>query len=252
MPITTEINNRIAVIKIDNQATLNALNTSVLEQLDTQINDVSNNTDIRCVIITGCGKAFVAGADISEMRNMSLSDAEQFALLGSQVLRKIETSNKVFIASINGYALGGGCELALACDIRIASEKAKFSLPEVSLGVFPGFSGIRRMLDIVGEAKTKELIFSGRMISAEEAFNINLVNNVVSPEKLNDEVMALADTIANNSFNAIIQAKKAINSLPYSVENVIKCHSALFAECFSHPDQKKGMTAFLEKRKPIF
>lgn len=252
MPITTEINNRIAVIKIDNQATLNALNTSVLEQLDTHISDVSNNTNIRCVVITGCGKAFVAGADISEMCNMSLNDAEQFALLGSQVLKKIETSNKVFIASINGYALGGGCELALACDIRIASEKAKFGLPEVSLGVFPGFSGIRRMLDIVGEAKTKELVFTGRMISAEDACNINLVNNVVSPEKLNDEVMALADTIANNSFNAIIQAKKAINSLPYSVENVIKCHSALFAKCFSHPDQKEGMTAFLKKRKPKF
>lgn len=252
MPVSLVQKDSIGIITIDNPATLNALSETILKALDTQICSVCEDESIRVVIITGVGKSFVAGADISSMVNMTSDEAEDFANLGSNIFRKIEKSDKIFIAAINGYALGGGCELALACDIRIASDKAKFGLPEVSLGVFPGFSGIRRMRDIVGEAKTKELVFTGRMISAEEACNINLVNNIVPPEALNDEVIALADTIVNNSFNAVAQAKKAINSLPYSVEDVIKCHSALFAGCFSHPDQKEGMTAFLEKRKPMF
>lgn len=252
MPIILETKGKVGIVRINNIQTLNALSCQILHDLDAIIKKLCDEDGIRVIIITGTGKSFVAGADIFSMSKMNTCEAEWFAMLGSSIFRRIETADKVFIAAVNGYALGGGCELALACDLRVASEKSKFGLPEVTLGVFPGFSGIRRMMDVVGETKTKELVFTGAMISAEEAYNMNLVNKVVSPESLEHEAMTLAENIASNSFNAIIQAKRAISFLTESAENVIKHHSALFAECFSHPDQKEGMNAFLEKRKPLF
>ena len=252
MPVSLVQKDSIGIITVDNPATLNALSEEILKALDTQICSVCEDASIRVVIITGVGKSFVAGADISSMVNMTSDEAEAFANLGSNIFRKIEKSDKVFIAAINGYALGGGCELALACDLRVASKNAKFGLPEVSLGVFPGFSGIRRLVDIVGEAKTKELVFTGKRISASNALDMQLVNMVVEEELLYDEAQSLAMQIVSNSYNAISKAKRAINLLSGSSEQVIKNHCSLFAECFLHPDQKEGMRAFLEKRKPIF
>lgn len=252
MAVILEKKDVVGFIRIDNPATLNALSSQVLKELNAQIENACEDVDIHVVVITGTGKSFVAGADISSMSKMNPREAEEFALYGSSIFHKIETSNKVFIAAINGYALGGGCELALACDIRVASEKAKFGLPEVSLGVFPGFSGIRKMMEIVGEAKTKELIFTGKMITARDAENINLVSRVVEPENLEEEVVTIAKSIANNSMNAVAKAKYAINVMSGIVNDIIIKHSKLFGECFAHPDQKEGMTAFLEKRKPNF
>jgi len=253
MPVVLEIKRKVAIIRIDNPATLNALSDSILYEIERHILSINANNNIKIAIITGSGKSFVAGADISSMKMMSVNEANEFALLGSRIFREIETSNKVFIAAVNGYALGGGCELSLACDIRIASNKAIFGFPEVSLGIFPGFSGIRRMMKIVGEGYTKELVFSGKMISSEKAKEIGLVNKVVGAEVLEEECMKLAENITMNSSNAICKAKQAMRIISdIDDENLIEVHSTLFAECFNHPDQREGMTAFLEERKPVF
>ena len=183
---------------------------------------------------------------------MSISQANDYAMLGAKLFQKIETLKKVTIAAINGFALGGGCELAMSCDIRIASEKAKFGQPEVGLGITPGFSGIRRMMEIVGEAKAKEYIYSGRMFDAYEAEKVGLVNKVVSPEALMDECYKLAEEIASKSFNAFITSKKLMNAMKGDLDNAVKMQSEYFADCFNHPDQKTGMNAFVNKEKPFF
>ena len=165
---------RIAVVRIIRPQVLNALSSEVLAELSDVIEQLASDDALRVVIITGDGKAFVAGADISEMKEMTAEAAYDYAMLGAGLFQRIETLDKVTIAAVNGFALGGGCELAMACDIRIASERARFGQPEVSLGIMPGFSGIRRMMDLVGESKAKELIFSGRMFDACEAEHIGL------------------------------------------------------------------------------
>ena len=165
---------------------------------------IQDNNCLRVVIFTGEGKAFVAGADISEMKTMSANEANNYAMLGAQLFQRIEFLNKVTIAAVNGFALGGGCELAMACDIRIASDKAKFGQPEVGLGITPGFSGIRRMMEIIGEAKAKEYIFSGRMFDAQEAERIGFVNKVIPADTLMEECQKIAEEIASKSFNAVI------------------------------------------------
>lgn len=243
---------RIGVVKINKSQSLNALSSEILEELTSAIELLSADANIRVIIFTGEGKAFVAGADISEMKDMSAEQANKYAMLGAKLFQKIETLNKVTIAAINGFALGGGCELAMACDIRIATEKAKFGQPEVGLGITPGFSGIRRMMEIVGEAKAKEYIFSGRMFDAFEAEKVGLVNKVVSPESLMDECQKLAEEIASKSFNAVITSKKLINAMKGDLDNAVKMQSEYFADCFNHPDQKTGMNAFVNKEKPFF
>lgn len=235
---------RVVQITINKPLSLNALSSEILAELTSAIAKYEADANNRVIIFTGEGKSFVAGADISEMKSMSADEARDYANLGAKLFQKIETLDKVTIAAINGFALGGGCELAMACDIRIASEKAKFGQPEVGLGITPGFSGIRRMMEIVGEAKAKEFIFSGRMFDAYEAEKVGLINKVVSSAALMEECQKLAEVIASKSFNAIITSKKMMNVMKGYLDNAIKMQSEYFADCFNHPDQKIGMNAF--------
>ena len=250
--VSLEYNGRIAIVTINQPASLNALSSVILRELEEMVIATSENDETRVIIITGAGRSFVAGADISEMKDMSVAQANDYALMGAKLFQKIETLNKVIIAAINGFALGGGCELAMACDIRIASEKAKFGQPEVGLGIIPGFSGIRRMTEIVGEAKAKEYIFTGRMFDAYEAEKVGLVNKVVCPEALMDECQKLAEEIASKSFNAVITSKNLMNAIKGNLDNAVKMQSEYFADCFNHPDQKTGLNAFVNKEKPFF
>lgn len=243
---------QICLIKVNKPQTLNALGSELLEELSSAIDKLEAEANTRVIMFTGEGKAFVAGADILEMKDMSANEANDYAMLGALLFQRIEFLDKVTIAAINGFALGGGCELAMACDIRIASDKAKFGQPEVGLGITPGFSGIRRMMELVGEAKAKEYIFNGRMFDAYEAEKMGLVNKVVSPESLMEEARKLAEEIANKSFNAVITSKKVMNALKIDIDDKVKYQSACFADCFSHSDQKTGMEAFVNKEKPVF
>ena len=249
--ISTE--NQICTLKISNPSQLNALNSSLLKELDEAVGEIETNQDIRVLIITGEGRSFVAGADISEMADLDSIAAGEFAFSGASVFRKIELLPIPVIAAINGFALGGGCELALACDIRIASENAKLGQPEVSLGITPGFSGTVRLSRIVGVAKAKELIYTGKVIDASEAFSIGLLNKVYTAETLMDEVNKMAEKIAGNAPIAVRNAKRSINdSVDLSADVAIKNEMRLFASCFSSEDQKDGMKSFLNKSKTKF
>lgn len=243
----------VAILSINRPKALNALNTSVLEELNQAINTIEKDEEIYVVVITGEGKAFVAGADITEMKDKTPEEAREFANLGLEVFRKIELMEKPVIAAVNGFALGGGCELAMSCDIRVAGEKAKFGQPEVGLGITPGFAGTQRLARLVGAAKAKELIFTGDMISAAEAEKIGLVNKVVSQEELMEKAMDLANKIASKGQLAVRYSKKAINrGIETDIETGMALERELFALCFATEDQKEGMTAFVEKRKPNF
>ncbi|EOD00318.1 short-chain-enoyl-CoA hydratase [Caldisalinibacter kiritimatiensis] len=243
----------VAILSINRPKALNALNTSVLEELNQAINTIEKDEEIYVVVITGEGKAFVAGADITEMKDKTPEEAREFANLGLEVFRKIELMEKPVIAAVNGFALGGGCELAMSCDIRVAGEKAKFGQPEVGLGITPGFAGTQRLARLVGAAKANELIFTGDMISAAEAEKIGLVNKVVSQEELMEKAMDLANKIASKGQLAVRYSKKAINrGIETDIETGMALERELFALCFATEDQKEGMTAFVEKRKPNF
>ncbi|MCK9627420.1 MAG: enoyl-CoA hydratase-related protein [Bacteroidales bacterium] len=245
--------NQICTLKISNPSQLNALNSSVLKELDEAVSEIEINPDIRVLIITGEGRSFVAGADISEMSELDSVAAGEFAFRGASVFRKIELLQIPVIAAINGFALGGGCELALSCDIRIASDNAKLGQPEVSLGITPGFSGTVRLGRIVGPAKAKELIFTGRVIDSSEALSIGLVNKVCNSENLMDEVIKMASIIANNAPIAVKNAKSSINdSSDLPADDAIKNEMRLFALCFSTEDQKEGMKAFMNRTKTKF
>lgn len=245
--------NHIATVTINEPDKLNALNTQILSELDSAFDLLAADTDIRVIIITGADRSFVAGANIREMAGMNYEEAKVFGAKGSAIFRKIETCPKPVIAAVNGFALGGGCELALACDIRIASEKAKFGQPEVGLGITPGFSGTQRLARLVGFAKAKELIFTGKVITATEALETGLANQVVAPESLMDEVKAMAEAIAKQAPIAVQKSKEAINNgwdLP--IDESIDLEVELFARCFETEDQKNGMNAFLKKEKTEF
>jgi enoyl-CoA hydratase len=248
-----EKNNNIAILSFNKPSVLNALDSNVLTELDSAIDYIEKDNDIYVLIITGVGKAFVAGADISEMREMDAEQGRKFGDLGSKVFRKIELMEKPVIAAINGFALGGGCELSMCCDIRIASVKAKFGQPEVSLGITPGFAGTQRLSRIVGTAKAKELIFTGNIINSEEAYKIGLVNKVVEIEELMNEAVKMAEKIASNAQLAVRYSKIAINrGYDVDFESGNEIEKVLFGLSFSTKDQKEGMTAFLEKRKANF
>ena len=239
------------VLTISSPKTLNALNSTILSELDS-FADWFKGVDAPYLIITGEGKAFVAGADISEMAGLKQSEAYKFGQLGNNVFAKFEAMKQPVIAAINGYALGGGCELALSCDIRIASDKAVFGQPEVGLGIIPGFGGTFRLCRIVGYGMAKELIYTGRNVKAEEALRIGLVNSVVAPEELMAKAMELGQMIAKKSSHAVALAKKAINGTMGCNSEMSQAESHLFEECFEHQHQVEGMKAFLEKRKPNF
>lgn len=243
----------ICIVKINNPQALNALNTTVLSELDCAFSKIASDNSISAVILTGEGKAFVAGADIAQMSTMNAAEGKAFGEKGAAVFRKIELLDKPVIAAINGFALGGGCELAMCCDIRIASAKAKMGQPEVGLGITPGFSGTQRLPRIVGMGVAKELIYTADVINAEEAYRIGLVNKVVEPEALMDSALAMAKKIAKKAPIAVKYSKEAINrGMQTDLDSAIAIEANLFGLCFSTEDQKEGMAAFLEKREAVY
>ena len=248
--IKYEEREQIALITINRPKALNALNSKVLEELD-QTLDFVDTKKIRAVIITGEGeKSFVAGADIAEMSTLTKEQGEAFSKKGNDVFRKIETFEVPVIAAINGYALGGGCELAMSCDIRICSENAIFGQPEVGLGITPGFGGTQRLARLVGMGMAKQMIYTGQNIKAEEAKRIRLVNEVFPQNELLTEAIKLANAIAKNSATAVKSSKKAINDgMQLDIDNAIALEQKIFGQCFGEDDQIELMKAFLNKSK---
>ena len=240
----------IALLSINNPKSLNALNSATLQELNDCLKSLQVRKDIRVVIVTGAGpKAFVAGADISEMVNATPAEGRAMALLADEAFSRLEKMPQVTIAAVNGYALGGGCELAMACDIRIAAESAVFGQPECGLGILPGFGGTQRLARLVGKGRAKELIFTCDRIDAQEAYRIGLVNKVVPQAELLDACRAMARRILKNGGYAVTLAKQAINAgLDTDLANGLKMEADAFALSFSTHDKKEGMTAFLEKR----
>ena len=248
--ITYEADGQIGIITINRPKALNALNSTVLEELDQTLNAVDLE-NIRCLILTGAGeKSFVAGADIGEMSTLTKAEGEAFGKKGNDVFRKLETFPIPVIAAVNGFALGGGCEISMSCDIRICSENAVFGQPEVGLGITPGFGGTQRLARLVGSGKAKEMIYGARSIKADEAYRIGLVNSVYPIEELMPAAKKLASTIARNAPIAVRNCKRAINEgLQVDMDQAIVIEEKLFGDCFESYDQREGMTAFLEKRK---
>jgi len=244
----------IGVVTINRPKALNALRTDVLRELASCFKELAIDDSVKVVVITGAGdKAFVAGADISEMAILNPTKAKEFSEFGNSVFLAIDRFPKPVVAALNGYALGGGCELLLSCDIVVASEKAKIGQPEVKIGIPPGFGGTQRMVRLLGKMKAKELIMTGDMITAEEALRIGLVNKVVPAEKLLEETKSLARTIASRAQVAVRMAKQLINEgVNVDLETGLALESKGFAVCFATSDQKEGMKAFLEKRDPKF
>lgn len=244
----------IALVYVNRPKALNALNADTLKELQQAFAELENNNEVKVIILSGSGdKAFVAGADIAFMKDLDSLASREFSLLGQVVFNSIENNKKPVIAAINGFTLGGGCELAMSCDIRIASEKAKFGQPEISLGIIPGFAGTQRLPRIVGKGVAKELILTGDMVDAQEAYRIGLVNKIVSPEELIEAAKELAKKIASKGQVAVQLAKQVINEgLEMDSERSYSHEANFFGLCFSTQDQKEGMGAFLEKRKPNF
>lgn len=244
---------RIGYITIHRPEALNALNMTVLEELLSILEKIKEDNTIKAVILTGEGRSFVAGADIAQMSSLTVAEARAFSAFGQNVMNFIERIEKPFIAAINGFALGGGCELAMACDIRIASSKAKFGQPEVGLGITPGFGGTQRLSKIVGKGMAKYLIFTAETIDAAEALRIGLVEKVTEPEQLMAVCEEIAEKIAAKAPIAVAMSKTCINK-GYHLD--LYSGSALEAEafggCFGTEDQKEGMLAFLEKRQITF
>ena len=252
--LSIEKEERIAVVTIDRPKALNALNTETLKELENCLKVLRDDSGVRVILITGRGKSFVAGADVKEMQEMTSKEALAFSRLGHRVLDLIQEMGKPVIAVVNGFALGGGLELAMACDLIVASEKAKMGLPEVNLGVFPGFGGTQRLPRLVGMLKAREMIFTGEAIDARTAQEIGLVNLIIPDDELLLKAKELAKRIAEKSSNALALAKKAINQgrEEMGLSSGLALERALFARSFTHPDQKEGMSAFMEKRKPKF
>jgi len=244
----------VGVLSINRPEALNALDVNVMQDLKQAVGDIAGDDEIQVLIITGAGeKSFVAGADIKFMHKLSPVEARAFGMLGQQVFREIEKLEKPVIAAVNGFCLGGGCELAMASDIRLASEKAKFGQPEVGLGILPGHGGTQRLSRLIGEGRAMELCLTGGMIDAQEAYRIGLVNHVYPAEELMGAAKALARRIANNAPIAVRYCKVAINrGLQVDIDTAMTIEADLFGICFSTADQKEGMDAFVNKRKAAF
>lgn len=247
--ILLDVQGHVATITINRPKALNALSTQVLTELNACLDEVDANKDVYAVVITGAGeKSFVAGADIAEMKDKSVEEAATYGEFGNAVFRKIETFRCPVIAAINGFALGGGCELAMSCDIRIASENAVFGQPEVGLGITPGFGGTQRLARLVPAGIAKELIFGARNIKVQRAYEIGLVNKVVALEELMPTALKMAAGIAKNAPIAVAYAKRAINNgLQLDIDGGIAEEVKEFSNCFATEDQTYGMTCFLEK-----
>ena len=248
-----EVNGHIAKITINRPEALNALNSEVLDELNTLLDEVRADKDLRVAILTGEGRSFVAGADIKEMSTLSAIEAKEFGHKGLSVFRKLESLPIPVIAQINGFALGGGCEIAMSCDFRIASDKALFGQPEVGLGITPGFAGTQRLQRLVGPGYAKYLIYTAKNIKADKAYEIGLVQEVVEADKLEETVEKLASKIAANAPIAVRASKEAINvGGQVDIDSAIKVEENLFALTFSSEDQKTGMNAFINKEKAEF
>ena len=252
--ILFEIKNHIGLLTINRPDKLNALNKQTINEIEDVINTIKSNPDIFIVVITGSGeKAFVAGADIAELNNLEVISAKEFSEKGNRVFRSIETLDKPVIAAVNGFALGGGCELALACHIRIASDNAKFGQPEVNLGIIPGYGGTQRLSRVINSARALEMILTGDMISADEAFRIGLVNKVYPQAELLNKTLELAEKIASKGQQAIRFALKAVKATDnMSLSEGLSYEVSLFALTCGTEDFKEGTSAFLQKRKPDF
>ena len=248
-----EVKSKIAYITINRPEALNALNSDVLDELYVAFSSAANDDEVKAVILTGEGKAFVAGADIAEMNGLNLQEGKAMMAKGHKVMNFIESIEKPVIAAVNGFALGGGCELAMACDIRIASEKAKFGQPEVNLGIIPGFGGTQRLPRLVGQGMGKYLVMTGEMISADEACRIGLAEKVVPAEELIGTAEKVAKTIMEKAPIAIAVAKTTIGAgLSLDMPAASRLEIEAFSAPFGSDDRKEGMTAFLEKRPANF
>ena len=252
--VLLHVEDGIATVTINRPKAMNALNVETLLRLEEALDECGRREDVKVLIVTGAGdKSFVAGADIAGMRAMGVTEGRAFSELGQRVFGKLEKMPKPVIAAVNGYALGGGTELAVSCDIVLASEKARFGQPEVNLGVFPGFGGTQRLPRLLGKARAKEIIFSGEQFDAPRALAIGLINRICSPEALLPEARELARAILSKGTAAIGLAKQAIEAgSEVDFENGLIIERHCFAQCFDTKDQKEGMTAFLEKREPKF
>jgi len=252
--LTLDVADRIATITVNRPDKLNALNDATMVELGKAIEDVRANDSAAGIILTGAGRAFVAGADIAELRAKSPADAYALARRGQNVFRRFETSPKPVIAAVNGFALGGGCELAMACHVRIASESAKFGQPEVKLGVVPGYGGTQRLMRLVGRGRALQLLLTGEMIDAQEAYRIGLVNRVVAAgESVVDAArMMLRQMLANGPL-ALAQCIDVVNrGSDVSIDEALALEAAAFGRLASTQDMREGTSAFLEKRAPSF
>ena len=252
--IIVEKEKGIDLITISRPKALNALNTETLFELKEAVLNAETDEMVKVVIITGTGeKAFVAGADIAQMSDLAPLEGRKMTMLGQNVFDIIENLNKPVIAAVNGYALGGGCELSMACDIRIAAENAKFGQPEVNLGIIPGFAGTQRLARLIGKGRAKYYIYTGKMITATEAFNFGLVDKVTKKEELMSTCKEVAQTVMSKAPVAIMLAKKAINNgLNMDMHSGVAYEAEAYTTCFGTKDRTEGMTAFLEKRKANF
>lgn len=249
--VNTEVNGAVAVITIDRQNALNALNPEVLQDLKAAFEAIDQNA-VRCIVLTGAGeKSFVAGADIASMSKMTKAEGEAFGKLGNDIFRMIETFPIPVIAAVNGYALGGGNELAMSCDIRICSENAMFGQPEVGLGITPGFGGTQRLARIVSVGYAKQMLYAALNIDANEALRIGLVNAVYPLEDLMPAALKLAQKIARNAPIAVRACKQAVNEgTQVTIDEGIALEEKLFGGCFESHDQVEGMACFLSREKP--
>ena len=249
-----EIKNSVGIVTVNRPDKLNALNHETLKELNELFSEIKINEEVSVVILTGAGeKAFVAGADISELNKLDILSGKEFSESGQEIFNLIENLDKPVIAAVNGYALGGGCELSLACHIRLASEKAKFGQPEVNLGVIPGYGGTQRLARLINSGRALEYILTGDMIDANEAYRIGLVNKVYSPEELLPKAIEMAEKITSKGQVAIKMSVRAVVSCDeLSQKEGQKLEASLFAVCCGTEDFKEGTAAFLEKRKPEF
>lgn len=251
--IIYQVTEGIALITMNRPQAMNALNSELFDEFAIILDRIEQDTAVQVVIITGAGKAFIAGADISQMQRYSTLEGRDFCVLGQRLINRLEELDKPVIAAINGFALGGGCELAMACDLRIASERAKFGQPEVNLGIIPGYGGTQRLARFIGKGKAKYYIYTGELIGAAEAYQLGLVEKVVPPEELMSVALKIANTIQTKAPVAIKMAKRAINKgLEMDLASGIAFEAEAYTTTFSSEDWLEGMTAFLEKREPHF
>jgi len=251
--ITCEINESIALLTFNRPEVLNALNTATLEEAHDAVSQIEGDSGVKVVVFTGAGRSFVAGADIEEMSTKTPEQARPYLELGHSLFNKVQQMEKPVIAAINGFCIGGGMEVALSCDIRLASERAQFGLTETILGIIPGWGATQRAARLIGPAVTKELIFAGDLIDAPRALNIGLINQILPHQRVLDCALDMAEKIAKKGVFAVKQAKKVINhGLDLPLKDALDAEIEACLACFATKDQKEGMKAFLEKRAPKF